>query len=189
MSSPDAFRRSDSLELEAPWFTPYSACFCLLPPLEHEHQTDEWAKALTCIPVPNENVFAVLEDRLNTVAKSNELGSCDSQGRTLLWHAAYFNDSMAAGLILKAGGARTIFFPTDSVHSKSPYDLSLLHGDPALKTMFLSNMTQRDIDSHHWTSEAQREAIINAKEQLVADGVERLAKRKTPAPKQKASTK
>lgn len=72
----------------------------------------------------------------------------DSKGRTLLWHAAYYNDSTAVIIIMKLLPHTKLMLEPDSVYEKSPLQLAQMHRNTDCYDVFKQYVRQKDIDSH-----------------------------------------
>ena len=81
----------------------------------------------------------------------------DSKGRTLLWHAAYYNDSTAVIIIMKLLPHTKLMLEPDSVYEKSPLQLAQMHRNTDCYDVFKQYVRQKDIDSH-WHHSKRRDS-------------------------------
>ena len=83
----------------------------------------------------------------------------DSKGRTLLWHAAYYNDSTAAIIIIKMLPHTKLILEPDHVYHKSPLELSKMHRNSDCFDVFKRYVNQKDLDEH-WHHKKDRDTLL-----------------------------
>ena len=114
------------------------------------HGKERFQAALALIPVTTREDAHLFREKVKGRTTDNDglvADAEDSEGRTLLWHAALHDDVQSAKVLLEQGGAHLILEP-DYVHRLSPLQLAQKHSRRDLEDMFSSYVTPQDRDRH-----------------------------------------
>lgn len=130
------FDQVEELELVAPW-SPWSlglfSCFVAGTCSTRKYPADSlFVKAIGMIPLRTQDSLDVFTERVKMLEVDMTALAVDKSGKSLLWHAAYFNDTHAVSVVLRYGGvaARQLVDEPDWEYALAPYDLALRQRDP-----------------------------------------------------------
>ena len=91
--------------------------------------------------------YDLFEIVIRELCDERELELYDDQGRTLLWHACYYNDVHAARGLLQMGGSGMIV-NRDQIHNLMPLDLANMHADGLLRSVIDVFVDQTMLDGN-----------------------------------------
>ena len=105
------------------------------------------------------NKVAEAKARREALRKAEGMDGEDSKGRTLLWHAAYYNDSTAAIIIINMLPHTKLILEPDHVYHKGPLELSKMHRNSDCFDVFKRYVNQKDLDEH-WHHKKDRDTLL-----------------------------
>jgi hypothetical protein len=123
------------------------------------HAGEEWNRALSLIPIKDKDTEILFKSRVAALKQAGLMESEDAKGRTLLWHAAYYNDSAAAIVITKLLPHTQLILEPDNVYVKSPLQLSKMHRNLDVFDVFREHVNQRDLDEH-WHHKNEKDTLL-----------------------------
>ena len=126
------------------------------------HGKKHFQDALSLIPVTTREDAHLFREKVKGRTTDNDglvADAEDAEGRTLLWHAAYYNDSAAAIVITKLLPHTQLILEPDNVYVKSPLQLSKMHRNLDVFDVFREHVNQRDLDEH-WHHKNEKDTLL-----------------------------